>query len=149
MNQRTDLGNRDWLIGPAHGAEHLLILRSAYDEGFFVGLHKHDGEEAFIVLSGRVRFTRDGVHRECGPGEAAVAPTGSEHGFLVIEDAEMLIIREQRLGTTTIVIEPDGTRREVETFHSGPPWAKDPPPGVERIPGETIQEYYATTKHLL
>jgi quercetin dioxygenase-like cupin family protein len=137
------------LIGPEHGAERLLARRSEWPAGFYVGLHRHDGDEAFYVLEGKVRFTVDGEQIVCGAGEAATVPKGAEHGFRVLEDAAILIIREQHLGSVAIVIEPDGTRGEVEILQHGPPWSKVPPEGVELTPDEVIRSYYETTQHLI
>jgi quercetin dioxygenase-like cupin family protein len=149
MADETSTQKRRWLIGPEDGATRFLLQQQDYSAGFFVGLHKHDGEEAHMVLAGEVRFTVDGRHIVCRAGEAAVAPPASEHGFLLLADSTLLTIREQRLGTLVIVLEPDGSRREVESFRAGPPWSKEPPPGTEPTPNDVIQNLYQTTRHLL
>jgi quercetin dioxygenase-like cupin family protein len=138
-----------WLVGPEDGAEHLLLDRLVLPAGRVVGLHKHDGEEAHVVLEGRVRFYVDGARRECGPGEVGFAPAGTEHGFRALTDAVIVTVREQRLGSIAIVLAPDGSRREVPIYRDGPPWSPEPPPGVGITPNEVIDSYYKTTAHLV
>jgi quercetin dioxygenase-like cupin family protein len=146
---RASEPQRKWLVGPGDGADRLLLHKGDYRAGARVGLHIHDGEEAHLVLHGTVRFTVDGAQRECGAGEAAFAPAGRAHGFIVLADAAMVTIREQRLGTRVIVIDADGSRREVEVFRNGPPWSKEPPPGAGLTPDEDVEALYETTYHLL
>jgi quercetin dioxygenase-like cupin family protein len=141
--------NRQWLVGPADGANRLLVSRSEWPAGFFVGLHRHDGEEAFYVLQGNVRFTVDGKQILCGPGDTATVPTGAEHGFTVLADAVILVIREQILQSIAVQIDEGGTRREIEIFQYGPPWSKDPPPEIGLTSAEDVRSIYLTTKHLL
>lgn len=140
---------RRWLVGPEHGAEHLLIDRQTFRASARVGLHRHDGEEAHLVEQGEVRFVVDGERRVYRDGEVAFAPTGSEHGFVALSEATMVTVREQRLGSWAIVIDPDGTRREIEIFRNGPPWSKQPPDETTTTPDSVVESYYRTTEHLL
>lgn len=137
------------LVGPEHGATQFMLQRADMPAGAYIGLHVHDGEEANLVLSGQVRFTVAGRQWVCGPGEAAFAPTGVEHGFRVLSDATIVTVREQRLGTRVIVFDPDGTRREVATYRHGPPWSNEPPPGVGVTPNAELERLYESTAHLL
>lgn len=141
--------DRAMLVGPADGATKFLLQRSEQPAGSLVGLHVHDGEESNLVLRGEIRFTVAGEHRVCGPGEAVFAAPGVEHGFLVLTDATLVTVREQCLGTRVIVLDPDGSRREVETYRHGPPWSKEPPPGESVTPNDDLQRLYRTTAHLL
>jgi quercetin dioxygenase-like cupin family protein len=140
---------RRWLVGPANGANRLLVSQSEWPAGFFVGLHRHDGEEAFYVLQGNVRFTVDGKQIHCGPGDTATVPVGAEHGFVVLADALILIIREQELQSIAIQVDEQGTRREIEIFQYGPPWSKEPPPEIGLTSAEDVRSIYQTTEHLL
>jgi quercetin dioxygenase-like cupin family protein len=140
---------RRWLVGPETGAEHFLIDRRDYPSGVRVGLHRHDGEEAHLVERGEVRFAVDGERRVFHSGEVAFAPIGSEHGFVTLTEATIVTIREQRLGSWAVVLEPDGSRREVEIFRNGPPWSKQPPEGEGPTPDTAVESYYRTTEHLL
>ena len=145
----TSMTGRRWLVGPEDGAEHLLLDRLELRAGRVVGLHKHDGEEAHVVLSGTVRFLVDGVQRVCGPGEVGFAPIGAEHGFRALSDAVLVTVREQRLGSIAILLEPDGSRREIPIYRNGPPWSNEPPVGAGPTPKEEIEAIYRTTAHLI
>jgi quercetin dioxygenase-like cupin family protein len=146
-DHQTD--RRRWLIGPETGAEHLLLSRSEWPAGFVVGLHRHDGEEGFFVLSGEVRFTVDGERIVCAAGDSATVPAGAEHGFRVLADAAILVFREQELQSIAVFIEPDGVRREIEIFQYGPPWSKIPPAGEDLTPVDEVRRIYETTSNLL
>jgi quercetin dioxygenase-like cupin family protein len=146
---KSERAGRRWLVGPEDGAEHFLLDRLELPAGRVVGLHKHDGEEAHVVLSGSVRFYVDGEHQVCGPGEVGFAPTGAEHAFRALTDAVLVTVREQCLGSIAVVLEPDGSRREVPIYRNGPPWSNQPPPGVGVTPNEVIDSYYRTTAHLV
>lgn len=149
MTTTRPVRTRRWLVGPEHGAEHFLIHRQSYPTGVRVGLHVHDGEEAHLVERGEVRFAVDGERRVFHAGEIAFAPIGSEHGFVTLTEATLVTIREQRLGSRAIIIDPDGTHREVEIYRNGPPWSKQPPDGEETTPDDVVESYYRTTEHLL
>jgi mannose-6-phosphate isomerase-like protein (cupin superfamily) len=45
-------------------------------------LHRHPYEETFIVESGAVLFTVDGVEIEAGPGQIVIAPPDTPHKFI-------------------------------------------------------------------
>jgi quercetin dioxygenase-like cupin family protein len=136
-----------WMIGPEDGASRFLFLRRTYPPGRLVGLHRHDGEEAQYVVRGTVRIWVDGVCRTCQAGDAAFAPEGIVHGFLVIEEAEIISIREQELITWIVAIEPDGSRRDVAAYGT-PPWGREAPEGHAPLPQEETQRLYETTRHL-
>jgi quercetin dioxygenase-like cupin family protein len=44
--------------------------------------HSHEGsDELLYVLEGRLRYSVNGVERDLGPGDSALTPRGSVHGF--------------------------------------------------------------------
>jgi quercetin dioxygenase-like cupin family protein len=45
-------------------------------------LHRHPYEEVFVIHEGHVTFTIDGARPEAGPGDIAVAPAETVHGFV-------------------------------------------------------------------
>lgn len=145
----TSTSGRRWLVGPEDGAEHLLLDRLEMRAGRVVGLHKHDGEEAHVILSGMVRFYVDGERQVCGPGEVGFAPIASEHGFRALSDAVIVTVREQRLASIAIRLEPDGSRSEIPIYRNGPPWSNEPPPGTGLTPNEEVEAIYRTTTHLV
>ncbi|MGE5615886.1 MAG: cupin domain-containing protein [Bacillota bacterium] len=55
--------------------------------------HRHDWDEAYYVIEGRVQFDVDGRKVTIGPGEFLYAPANTPHGFTSqIDDTRMLII---------------------------------------------------------
>lgn len=56
--------------------------------GESVAAHRHDEEETFIVLAGRVRLTIDGRSAEIGPDDVAYIPRGSTHAIDNLSDTE-------------------------------------------------------------
>ena len=72
-------------------AEKLHLHLSEWED--YVGdaghLHSHYAEEAMYILSGKARFTIDGVESEAGPGEVVFFPSGSFHGMTQILSGPM------------------------------------------------------------
>ncbi|MEV6323816.1 cupin domain-containing protein [Nocardia sp. NPDC051787] len=64
-------------VSPATGSRDLAAWRAEVPAGTAPPAHVISHEEAFYVLSGRLRFTIDGEAAELGAGDAAVAPAGS------------------------------------------------------------------------
>ncbi|GGU70608.1 cupin [Streptomyces albospinus] len=64
-------------IRPATGSRDLAAWRAEIPAGTMAPRHVISQEEAFYVLSGRLRLTIDGETAELGAGDAAVAPAGS------------------------------------------------------------------------
>jgi len=57
-----------------------ITLQSG-DEGAGPPPHSHDWDEAFYVLSGRIRLLCGGEAHECLPGTLVHIPRGTVHGF--------------------------------------------------------------------
>ncbi|OEU86952.1 cupin [Streptomyces abyssalis] len=64
-------------VRPATGSEELAAWRGEIPPGTAAPVHVISHEEAFYVLSGRLRLTIDDETAELGAGDAAVAPAGS------------------------------------------------------------------------
>ncbi len=64
-------------VRPATGSRDLAAWRGEIPAGTVGPAHVISHEEAFYVLSGRLRFTIDGDVAELGAGDAAVAPAGA------------------------------------------------------------------------
>ena len=87
-------GALDWngvlyrvLLSAADTGGALSVVDSWCPAGEGPPRHVHDAEdEAFVVISGRMRFWLDGVLSEKGPGETVFIPRGHEHTFQVTED---------------------------------------------------------------
>jgi quercetin dioxygenase-like cupin family protein len=58
-----------------------------------VDLHRHaDHADAFYVLAGEAEFTVDGEVVRAGPGTFVAAPVGTEHGFRVVGEDELVML---------------------------------------------------------
>jgi mannose-6-phosphate isomerase-like protein (cupin superfamily) len=61
-------------------------------KGAGIGLHQHDKDEVYYVVSGRGRYILDGTIREVGPGDAMLTRTGSTHSLLQDGDDDLVIL---------------------------------------------------------
>ena len=140
---------RGTLIGPGHGARTIFRARERFEAGFYVGLHRHHGDESFEVLSGNVRFTAGIEQQVCGPGTIVFVPAGVRHGLVAETATTVDVFSEQDMGVYVVVLEPDGAEREEEIFMEGFPSSHAPPAGQGWTPRRHIRALYATTRHLL
>ncbi|MEZ0472839.1 cupin domain-containing protein [Luteimonas sp. B3_2_R+30] len=60
--------------------------------GAGIGLHPHDKDEIYYVLSGRGVFVLDGEAHEVGPGDAMLTRPGSTHALQQAGDADLEIL---------------------------------------------------------
>ncbi|WP_432122446.1 cupin domain-containing protein [Streptomyces sp. S1] len=97
------------------GAHDLAAWRGEVPAGTTGPAHVISHEEAFYVLSGRLRLTIDGETAELTPGDAALAPPGSELSVTNPTDHPAHMWVTTRLGLTAEL--PDGTTLT-------PPWAR-------------------------
>lgn len=116
----------DWVVGPDQGAMRLFIWGISAGKGQMVGLHHHRGEEIFRVLYGRLRFRVGEQIQEVGPGNILIIPPGTEHGYEVLETAELELYGETGCGIFITRRSPDGTIIEDESFVRGYPWSRIP-----------------------
>ncbi|MEP1352415.1 MAG: cupin domain-containing protein [Tateyamaria sp.] len=66
----------------------MSIVDSSVPDGVGPPRHVHKAEdEIIIILDGRCELWLDGACFECGPGETAFIPRGTEHTFRVIGGA--------------------------------------------------------------
>lgn len=63
------------------------------------------------------------------PRYAPRLPPGVEHGFIALADSVLETFGPRKVGSYTIVLEPDGTRRVVESFMQGVPGTATRRPG--------------------
>jgi quercetin dioxygenase-like cupin family protein len=58
-----------------------------------VAPHTHpDHVDSFYVLEGEAEFTIEGEVVRAGPGSFVAAPTGTEHGFRVVGDGDLVVL---------------------------------------------------------
>jgi quercetin dioxygenase-like cupin family protein len=137
------------LIGEHDGTAAIYLVRQTVPAGYYAGLHYHHGDEAIRVISGEVRCRIGEETRVCGPGTILVIPPNVEHGFIVLTDSVLETFGQRKVGSYTIVLDPDGTRRVVETFVQGRPWHHDPPAGTGHTTLEEQKRLQRTTLHLI
>ena len=137
------------LIGEQDGTVGIFLVRQTVPTGYYAGLHYHHGDEAIRVISGEVRCRIGEEMRVCGPGTILVIPPNVEHGFIVLTDSVLETFGQRKVGSYTIVLDPDGTRRVVETFVQGRPWHHDPPAGTGHTTLEEQKRLQRTTLHLI
>jgi len=61
-------------------------------KGAGIGLHLHDKDEVYYVISGRGLYLLDGKAREVGPGDAMLTRPGSTHGIQQRGDEDLVLL---------------------------------------------------------
>jgi uncharacterized RmlC-like cupin family protein len=145
----NDIAANAILIGEWDGTAAIYLVRQTVSAGYYAGLHYHHGDEAIRVVSGEVCCRIGDETRVCGPGTILVIPPNVEHGFIVLADSVLETFGQRKVGSYTIVLDPDGTRRVVETFVQGRPWHHDPPAGTGHTTLEELKRLQHTTLHLV
>jgi quercetin dioxygenase-like cupin family protein len=145
----SDIAANATLIGEQDGTAAIYLVRHTVSAGYYAGLHYHHGDEAIRVVSGEVCCRIGDETRVCGPGTILVIPPDVEHGFIVLADSVLETFGQRKVGSYTIVLDPDGTRRVVETFVPGRPWHHDPPAGTGHTTLEELKRLQHTTLHLI
>jgi quercetin dioxygenase-like cupin family protein len=145
----NDIAANATLIGEQDGTAAIYLVRQTVSAGYYAGLHYHHGDEAIRVVSGEVCCRIGDETRVCGPGTILVIPPNVEHGFIVLADSVLETFGQRKVGSYTIVLDPDGTRRVVETFVQGRPWHHDPPAGTGHTTFEELKRLQHTTLHVI
>ena len=61
-------------------------------KGAGIGLHLHDKDEVYYVLSGQGTFVLDGQAHRVGPGDAMLTRTGSTHALQLVGEGDLEIL---------------------------------------------------------
>ncbi len=61
-------------------------------KGAGIGLHLHDKDEVYYVVSGKGRYILDGSIRDVGPGDAMLTRAGSTHALQQAGDDDLVIL---------------------------------------------------------
>lgn len=102
-------------VRPDTGSRALAAWRVEIPAAMVAPVHEISEEETFYVLNGRVRLTIDGESAELGPGDAAVAPAGSELAVSNTTDQAAHMWVTTRVGLTA---------RLADGSSMTPPWAR-------------------------
>ncbi len=70
--------------------EQAMIVWWSVKAGARAAAHKHEHEQIFVMLKGRMEFRLGGETRSVGAGEIAVIPGGVEHEAYWPEDTEVI-----------------------------------------------------------
>lgn len=103
------------LAGSAQGLRHLSLWRQSIAAGGATPPHRHDCEEAVVVLAGRGRLVVDGTAHPFGPGTTLVIPAHADHQIFS-DGPEPLECFAAFSKSPVGVVLPDGTPIEL-------PWA--------------------------
>jgi quercetin dioxygenase-like cupin family protein len=101
------------LASPSRGATETMSYRVDLTAGQALPEHRHDHEEVFHVLSGRLTLSLDGEETVLGPGDTVMIAPGVSHFSYVDGDGDATLLAVMPVGT--IMIRPDGER-------VAPPW---------------------------
>ena len=61
-------------------------------KGAGIGLHQHDKDEVYYVVSGKGRYIVDGTIRDVGPGDTMLTRTGSTHSLMQDGEEDLVIL---------------------------------------------------------
>lgn len=67
------------VAGPLHGLESLEVWIQTVDSGSATPVHRHDCEEAIVILEGHGVLNLDGREEAFGPGQTLVIPRDAVH----------------------------------------------------------------------
>ncbi len=65
----------------------MMICEFTLEKGVEIPAHSHPQEQIGYVVSGNLRITVNGESRDLGPGDCYYAPSGVQHGAVVLERA--------------------------------------------------------------
>jgi len=83
--------------------ENVMVCRFTFDPFVVTDVHSHPHEQITLVVSGKVRFTIDGLIVIAAPGDVMHFPPNNHHGATMLDEEVVLIdifspIREDFLG---------------------------------------------------
>jgi quercetin dioxygenase-like cupin family protein len=84
--------------------ENVMVCRFTFDPFVVTEVHSHPHEQMTLVISGKVKFTIDGLAVIAAPGDVLHFPPNNQHGATMLDEEVVLIdvfspIREDFLTT--------------------------------------------------
>lgn len=76
----------------------LLLRKRVLPAGAGIGLHRHDKDEIYYIVSGRGRYVLDGVLYEVSAGDALLTRAGSSHALYQQGEEDLVILITYRRG---------------------------------------------------
>ena len=88
--------------------ENVMVCRFTFDPFVVTDVHSHPHEQMTLVVSGKVKFTIDGLAVIAAPGDVLHFPPNNQHGATMLDEEVVLIdifspIREDFLATPSAV----------------------------------------------
>jgi len=80
------------LAGPEHGMKTIEMWMQTIAPGAGTPVHRHDCEEAILILRGSGRFTVEGVDTDFGPNSTLQIPRNVIHQIVNTGTEEMFLI---------------------------------------------------------
>ncbi|MFT3754695.1 MAG: cupin domain-containing protein [Pseudoxanthomonas sp.] len=69
-----------------------VLRKRVLHKGASIGLHLHDKDEIYYVISGRGRYTLDGKLHDVGPGDALLTRPSSTHAIAQQGDEDLVLL---------------------------------------------------------
>ena len=140
-------------VGPKDGAQQIWVMDWLVNAGPDIpfaqaGLHFHEGDEIFHVVSGCVRFHLDGQNYDVGEGRYVVVPPNTVHGYRLLSPSRVQVIGQVGMGEWVLHLRPDGTTEKIEIRSNVVPWHR-PLNADEEFDFERFVSTMATTRHFL
>ena len=91
------------LIDPVTGSQKLMLLWAKHEPGSVTLPHTHDVEQAYYILSGKLKVTIEGQESVVEANSSILFPAGVEHGFVAqgTEPTSFLIVFAPPVDTFT------------------------------------------------
>ena len=132
------------------GATRIWMISLLLPPDIRIGLHRHGGDEIWRVRRGRIRMVVGDERVECTAGQLVVLPPNTSHGIMNLDDdTEVEVIGELDMGEWVTVIDPEGSRTEVEAHVASFPWHRPAPEGMPPTSMEEMLAMLQSTAHLL
>ncbi len=82
------------VVGEAQGSRSVSMQHFAVEPGAVTPLHRHDVDEAILVLSGALRVRIEGEWSAAEAGDVCVFPADTPHGFVGSGDgiSEIMVV---------------------------------------------------------
>ena len=68
------------------------LRKRVLHKGAGIGLHQHDKDEVYYVVSGNGRYIVDGNIRDVGPGDAMLTRPGSTHAIRQDGEEDLVLL---------------------------------------------------------
>lgn len=95
-NCHGGVGALDWTTVSSHHDNPGQVLRFLHDDvlppGVSIGVHAHQHEEHYYILSGRGKMTLDGQVFDVKAGDIGSVYTGGSHGLVNDSDQDLRLV---------------------------------------------------------